>query len=67
MTPSPYLELLDWRRQVSELFTALRAYSDRGRAAQLIAPGGLGDFLVLGLGVNVDPRRVPQSMRGDLS
>jgi SAM-dependent MidA family methyltransferase len=47
--------------------TALRAYSDRGRAAQLIAPGGLGDFLVLGLGVNVDPTRVPQSMRGDLS
>ena len=47
--------------------TALRAYSDRGRAAQLIASGGLGDFLVLGLGVNVDPTRVPQSMRGDLS
>jgi len=47
--------------------TALRAYSDRGRAAQLIAPGGLGDFLVLGLGVNVDPTRVPRSMRGDLS
>ena len=45
--------------------TALRAYSDRGRAAQLIAPGGLGDFLVLGLGVNVDPKRVPRSIRAD--
>jgi SAM-dependent MidA family methyltransferase len=46
---------------------ALRTYSDRGRAAQLIAPGGLGDFLVLGVGVNVDPKRVPRSMRGDRS
>jgi uncharacterized protein (DUF1684 family) len=27
MTPSPYLELLDWRRQVSELFTSLRTRS----------------------------------------
>ena len=44
--------------------TALRAYNDRGRAAQLIAPGGLGDFLVLALGVNVDPTRAPRSMRG---
>ena len=27
MTPSPYLELLDWRRRVSELFTSLRIRS----------------------------------------
>ncbi len=42
---------------------ALHTFSDRGRAAQLIAAGGLGDFLVLCLGVNVDPTRVPRSMR----
>lgn len=44
---------------------ALHAYSDRSRAAQLIARGGLGDFLVLCLGVNVDPAVEPRSMRGE--
>jgi SAM-dependent MidA family methyltransferase len=45
-------EALDDRRGID----ALHRYSDRNRAAALVARGGLGDFLVLGLGIRaVEP------------
>jgi SAM-dependent MidA family methyltransferase len=42
---------------------ALRSFSDRNRAAALIASGGLGDFRVIGLGVGVDREPAPASFR----
>lgn len=40
---------------------AMRIYSARSRANQLLAGGGLGDFLVLGVGVGVDADVVPRA------
>jgi SAM-dependent MidA family methyltransferase len=42
---------------------ALRIYSDRNRASLLVDPAGLGRFLVMCIGVGVNPERVPQSVR----
>jgi SAM-dependent MidA family methyltransferase len=50
---------LDERRGIE----ALRHHSDRHRAGALIARGGLGDFLVLGMGTGVAADRVPRSFR----
>jgi SAM-dependent MidA family methyltransferase len=42
---------------------AMRIYSDRNRAAQLVDPMGLGAFVVLCLGVGPVPDRPPRSVR----
>jgi SAM-dependent MidA family methyltransferase len=41
---------------------ALRVYSERNRAAQLVDPAGLGGFLVLCLGVGEVPDQPPRSV-----
>jgi SAM-dependent MidA family methyltransferase len=43
--------------------SAMRTYSDRNRAAQLVDPMGLGAFVVLCLGVGAVPERAPRSVR----
>jgi SAM-dependent MidA family methyltransferase len=42
--------------------TALRMYSERNRAAQLVDPMGLGGFLVACFGVGDVPERTPRSL-----
>jgi SAM-dependent MidA family methyltransferase len=44
---------------------AMRTYSERNRAAQLVDPMGLGSFLVLCLGVGAVPDDRPRSVRRD--
>jgi SAM-dependent MidA family methyltransferase len=44
--------------------TAMREYSERNRAAQLVDPMGLGGFLVLCLGIGPVPERPPNSVSG---
>lgn len=63
----------DWqrrahRRQLQALergrgLEAVRAYAERGRANLLLDPSGLGGFLVLCVGVGVDPALTPRLAR----
>lgn len=63
----------DWqrrahRRQLQALdrgqgLEAVRAYAERGRANLLLDPAGLGGFLVLCVGVGVDPALTPRLAR----